>query len=110
MNLSHPLVQTFDAVAARGRPSSAELDELVADLTRFDDCPLTAPEARRRIKRTIDAIVAARDEGNSGEARSIARESARQLAGELGPYTPPGKSEGKTIEEIVAAIPRGANL
>lgn len=108
MNLTHPIPQTYDAVASRGRPTSAEVDELVADLLKYDDqAAQKAPALRRRIAGTIDTIVSFRDAGQSGEARRIAREHAAALADELGEYTPPGKSEGKTIEEIVAAIPRG---
>jgi hypothetical protein len=107
MNLSHPVNQLFDAVAYGGRPPAADIDEVVADLTRFDDPKIPAATLRRRIKETVDKIVEAREEGNSGEARRIARESAGLLADELGEYVPPRSSEGKTIAEIVDSIPRG---
>src|SRR5688572_28609854 len=99
----HPIRSFFDDVAASGEPPAAEVDALVADLTR-EGSLTNAAELRRRINETVTAVVAARDEGNAGRARSIARETSAELADQLGPYRPP--PDDRPVREIVDGIQR----
>lgn len=102
--MRHPLHGLYEAVAATGRPPDGELDALAADLAR--NGTMTATAIRQRLGRTVDQIVAARDVGESGRARTIARDSALDLAGELGDYSPAPAPE-RPIADVIAGIGRG---
>ena len=108
--IEHPVRDLLDAVALAGhRPPAEELDTLCADVTREDlgDTSITAAQLRRELMSNIDDIVTAHGDGNSGDARRIAREATAKVADRLPAYRRPSRDQGKSVREIVDSIPRG---
>lgn len=104
----NPIRDLLDAVAYAGtRPPAADLDQVVADVTREDlgDSGVTTASLRRELLAHIDDMVAACADGNSGHARHIGREATASICDRLPDYRP--SVPDRTAEDIVASIPRG---
>jgi NADH dehydrogenase FAD-containing subunit len=105
----HPIRQYLDAVASGGRPSGAELDAVVAAAIPDDfEGTTVAPTAlRARLVEATRTILAHHEIGHSGDARTVARDVATELAGSLPVLVarqPRADRDG--LAEIIAEVPR----
>lgn len=101
----HPISQHWDWIAAGGKPSQADLDELVGRLLG-PDSDMDEAILRRELRAVQREIVAELAVGNSGRARTIAREASAVMAASLGPLPPVDRYRGKSVREIVDSVPR----
>jgi len=102
----HPIRQFLDWAAVGGRPTDAEYAEVV---TRCVDEHTNLPAAKllRELHSAVGDIRRHHVAGESGAARTIARETTDVLASALGDIPPaPSRTAGMTTRAIIDSIPR----
>lgn len=106
MNRMHPVAQFLDAVAAGGRPAREDLDEVVEASLRSDLSADGTQERmlRSKLRQAVAQILEKHDEGESGAARTLAREYAEELGGRLPEHVP--SRHNVSAREVVDSIPR----
>jgi hypothetical protein len=106
----HPIRQYLDAVARGGRPSAAELDAVVAASIPddFDGSPVDPKALRARLVDATRTILGHHEIGHSGDARTVARDVADELAGTLGATSTARRTRADrdALAAIVAEVPR----
>ena len=105
-NAEHPVGQFMDWVASGGRPSEDDYAKLIARCVDGQTADIDGPTLRRELASAARDIRAAHLIGNSGQARSIARETTAVLSTALGELPGVDKGAGVPIRTIIENIPR----
>lgn len=104
-----PLQGHLRWVAAGGRPSPVEIDELAQALIDGSErSTLSFAELRRRLRDATESVAKFNSEGQFGQARSLADEITHELIEKLGDYSAPPTEASQEMDpaKLAAQVPR----